>query len=435
MGNLTGYVDQFGYIVLFAALLLEMLAVPLPGEFLMSYSGFLVYQGHLGLTLSILAAGLGSSIGMTAAYWIGYKLGTPFFEKYGHRFHMGPERIEKTSRWFGKHGNKLLIIAYFIPGVRHITGYFSGITRLSFRTYILFAYSGAFLWVSVFIFLGKILGPQWEQFHTSVKKYLIIGSMIIIGILTVLYVYKKYKLALKDFVMKLLELTLSLLHTTKRVGLFITATAMGTLGLIILMMGMIQDFFGNEFQDFNELAELLISSAFGDKWIDLMLFFNSFVSRKVLTTLLLLIIIWILFKGRNKVLELSSLVFTVCGGELYEESLRKIFHDFSPVKSSSDQAFYSFPSEQSLMTIVIYGFVVFIFVRTVRRIWIHSFVLIMTLFLLFFIAIARLSLAIELPSDAAAGYVFGGGWLGLNMLLLESLRLLMKMDSRPLGKE
>jgi membrane protein DedA with SNARE-associated domain len=117
--------------VLFFALMLELLALPLPGEVLMSYTGFLVFQGHLNWTISVLMAGFGSSVGMTIAYWIGYKLGTPFFDKYGHRFHMGPERIEKTSTWFNMYGNKLLVIAYFIPGVRHITGYFQEL--LGFR--------------------------------------------------------------------------------------------------------------------------------------------------------------------------------------------------------------------------------------------------------------------------------------------------------------
>ena len=38
---------------------------------------------------------------------------------------------------------------------------------------------------------------------------------------------------------------------------------------------------------------------------------------------------------------------------------------------------------------------------------------------------------VELPSDVAAGYVFGGVWLGLNILLLEILRLLTSIDNQP----
>lgn len=193
MGNITAYIDQYGYIVLFVALLLELIAFPLPGEVLMSYTGFLVFQGHLNWTLSILTAGIGACIGMTISYWIGYKVGEPFFEKYGARFHMGPERFKKLSIWFSKYGIKLLLIAYFIPGIRHITGYFSGTTRLNFRKYAIFAYIGAFLWVSVFITLGKVSGPQWEVFHNSIKKYLIIAVTVAAVIFVVIYICKKLK--------------------------------------------------------------------------------------------------------------------------------------------------------------------------------------------------------------------------------------------------
>jgi len=159
---ITGWVDQYGYIVLFLVLMLEPLGIPLPGEFIMSYIGLLTAAGRLDLVTSILVAGLGCIIGRTVAYWAGLKLGAPFFQKHGHRLHMGPERMEKTARWFGKYGNVVLIIGNFIPGVRHVSGYFSGITKIPFRMYTVYAYGGALLWIGTFIFLGRVLGSQWQ---------------------------------------------------------------------------------------------------------------------------------------------------------------------------------------------------------------------------------------------------------------------------------
>lgn len=47
MDFITSYINQYGYIVLFLALMLELLALPLPGELLMGYAGVLAFQGHL----------------------------------------------------------------------------------------------------------------------------------------------------------------------------------------------------------------------------------------------------------------------------------------------------------------------------------------------------------------------------------------------------
>lgn len=434
MGNLTTYIDQYGYIVLFLALMLELLALPLPGEVLMSYSGYLVFQGHLNWMLSIIMAGVGASIGMTMSYWIGYRLGTPFFEKHGHRFHMGPKQLDKISNWFNVHGNRLLIIAYFIPGIRHITGYFSGITRISFRVFALFAYSGAFLWVAVFITLGKILGPQWEQFHASIKKYLIIASIVAVIIVVAIYLYKQFKESLQTLAIKILHAVLASFHSQKRVAFLLLSTTIVTAGLLVLMIGMIQDFIGNEFQDFNKVVRLLVSLIFTKEWEGIMGVISLFGSRNVLLSLILCTLIWIVWKGHNKGIELLSLVIVVCGGELYEEGLRMIFHNLSPIHySSMNQLLYSFPSEQSLMMAVIYGFFVFMIVRHSGKLWMHTSFPIVALLLLTLIAISRLYMQVELPSDIAAGYVFGGVWLGLNILLLEIVRLLQSID--PVKKE
>ncbi|MDQ0176756.1 DedA family protein [Bacillus chungangensis] len=191
MESMINYIEHYGYIVLFLALMIELIALPIPGQTLMSYVGYLVSQGQLHWGLSILIATIGSSTGMTVSYWIGYKLGTPFFQKYGHRFYMGEEKLEKVSRWFQKYGNNMLMIGYFIPGVRHFTGYFSGITRLPFRIFAIYTYGGALIWTTTFITIGKFLGDQWSVLYIYLKKYYVISSIILAVALIGYYLYRK----------------------------------------------------------------------------------------------------------------------------------------------------------------------------------------------------------------------------------------------------
>ena len=171
MQFLTDWIEHYGYVILFLSLMLELIALPIPGEFLMGYAGVLVFQGKFSWILSVIISGIGSGQGMTISYWIGYRLGVPFFHKHGHRIHMGPDRLEKMSNWFENYGNRLLLIAYFIPGVRHFTGYFSGITHISFRTFAIYAYIGAFIWTGTFISLGKLFfGAAVGAFPYFVKE-------------------------------------------------------------------------------------------------------------------------------------------------------------------------------------------------------------------------------------------------------------------------
>ncbi|MCB2291033.1 DedA family protein [Clostridium sp. CS001] len=165
MHHLIGLINHYGYIILFTAMALKLIAIPFPAELVMTYCGFLVYQSKMNWIISILVATAGVIVGITITYFIGNKVGARFFEKYGSYIHLGPDKMEKTSKWFESSGNKLLIVAYFIPGICHIAGYFSGITKISFRKFAVNAYLGAFIWTAIFISIGIILGPNWGRFH------------------------------------------------------------------------------------------------------------------------------------------------------------------------------------------------------------------------------------------------------------------------------
>lgn len=197
--------DDYGYIVLFFSLILELIALPLPGETLMSYCGYLVYKGKLNWGISIIISAIGTIIGITISYFIGKTLGISFFHKYGNYIHMGPKKFKKVSNWFEAYGNKLLIISYFIPGVRHFTGYFSGITDISFKKFAINAYLGAFIWTFFFITFGKILGDQWNKMHSYVNKYIVVIGIILIAFILIVVAVKYYRSKIKDVICNLVN--------------------------------------------------------------------------------------------------------------------------------------------------------------------------------------------------------------------------------------
>ncbi|MBB3126761.1 membrane protein DedA with SNARE-associated domain [Paenibacillus rhizosphaerae] len=75
---LTNLLEHYGYALICLFLCLEMLALPLPGEMMMSYTGLFVYEGKLNWLLSMASAGAGVLTGVTLSHWIGYRL-TPFY--------------------------------------------------------------------------------------------------------------------------------------------------------------------------------------------------------------------------------------------------------------------------------------------------------------------------------------------------------------------
>ncbi len=114
MTFISDLLNRFGYIVLYILLTLELMALPFPGEILMTYCGFLVFKGNLNYIVSIIFSTAGIITGVTISYFIGKKLGKQTFDKYSNRFHLGADKLEKVSKWFDKYEYGFLIIVCFL---------------------------------------------------------------------------------------------------------------------------------------------------------------------------------------------------------------------------------------------------------------------------------------------------------------------------------
>ncbi|PEQ44057.1 DedA family protein [Bacillus cereus] len=178
--------QQYGYYVVLVGLLLEYIALPFPGEPTLAYAGFLSHQGDLSLPILIVLSFIGTSVGMTFQYFVGNKLGMPFIQKYGKYVFLTPKKINLTKMWFDKYGYFLIFIAFFIPGVRHFTGYFAGIINLPFRRFAMTIYSGALFWVSCFLIGGYWLGENLEEIFQILRQHIwtILFGIIIITLIT-----------------------------------------------------------------------------------------------------------------------------------------------------------------------------------------------------------------------------------------------------------
>ena len=167
------WVSTYGYAAIFGLLVLGIVGLPVPDEWLLVFSGYLVYSGRLNPLATFAAALLGSLCGITASYWIGRKAGLPLVRsKVGRFAHISDQRIQVVHDWFNRIGHWLLFFGYYIPGVRHFTALVAGTSQLEFRPFALYAYTGALGWVSIFLFIGYHFGERWRTVFVLVERNL-----------------------------------------------------------------------------------------------------------------------------------------------------------------------------------------------------------------------------------------------------------------------
>lgn len=167
-----------GYPAIFVLLVTGIVGLPIPDETLLAFTGYLVYKGHLKPGPAFLAAFGGSICGITLSYTLGRWFGVRLLHRYGRYVHLTEERMAKAHEWFERLGRWALTFGYFIPGVRHLTAYAAGMSSLEPHEFVVFAYSGAFLWTSSFITLGYLVGERWQTVVPLVERHaLIVAAM------------------------------------------------------------------------------------------------------------------------------------------------------------------------------------------------------------------------------------------------------------------
>ncbi|WP_068777285.1 DedA family protein [Paenibacillus sp. FJAT-26967] len=188
--------EQYGYGVLFLGLFAESLAIPFPGELAMAISGHMAAGGTFHLLWIMLVSYLGAIIGTIVTYVMGRKLGRPFFDKYGKYILLKPQRIDTLTTWFAKYSDKLILVSYFVPGLRHFTGYISGILKVRSRTFFLYNSVSGLIWVILYVMVGYIFGNKIEQLLHLIAQYsvwAVAGGAIV---LTTLILVRKNKASL-----------------------------------------------------------------------------------------------------------------------------------------------------------------------------------------------------------------------------------------------
>src|SRR5438067_6903158 len=82
--------------------------------------------------------------------------------RYTRLFRIRQSTIEKGEEVFRRHG-AVTFFARFIFGMRIIAGPLAGALRMPWKTFVLFNFLGAVLWVMVIASAGFAFGTQWER--------------------------------------------------------------------------------------------------------------------------------------------------------------------------------------------------------------------------------------------------------------------------------
>jgi membrane protein DedA with SNARE-associated domain len=187
------YMLSYGYWAVFFGVMLENAGVPVPGETILLIAGYFASTGKFHLGLVMLIAATGAVIGDNIGFAIGHHYGRNVLLRVGRFFFLTPKRFAHMENYFERHGNKTILVARFITGLRVFAALLAGASRMPWRVFIVFNVAGAVLWSVVITTLGYLFGQSLPLLVKWVGRSgtILLISAIVIGI--VVWRVRKYR--------------------------------------------------------------------------------------------------------------------------------------------------------------------------------------------------------------------------------------------------
>jgi membrane protein DedA with SNARE-associated domain/rhodanese-related sulfurtransferase len=154
---------MYGYLLLFAWVLVEQLGIPLPATPVLLAAGALSAEHALSFPMCLLS-GLAASL-VADTFWFGIG------RRYGHhvlrllcKLSMEPTIcVRQTQNSFGRRRGTTLMIAKFVPGLATLAPPIAGENGMGIGPFLFYDGIGALLWVGALLSAGRLFGDALKR--------------------------------------------------------------------------------------------------------------------------------------------------------------------------------------------------------------------------------------------------------------------------------
>jgi membrane protein DedA with SNARE-associated domain len=176
-------VASYGYVTVFAAVALESLGVPIPGETTLVVAAAYAGATHkLALLPVVVVAVLGAVVGDNIGYLVGASAGKRVLLRVGRLLRMDGSKLEAklaiVDYLFSRHGGKLVFFGRFVTLLRTYAALLAGVGRMRWSAFLFYNALGGFVWAVAFGVGGYEFGGLVTRIGNATTVGLGVGVVI-----------------------------------------------------------------------------------------------------------------------------------------------------------------------------------------------------------------------------------------------------------------
>jgi len=181
--------NAWGWFGVAALLTFENATGITPSEIILGLAGWmLISEPQLPPSMIFLGglyATIGSVLGASITYWVARLGGRPLVDKLAFWVRMESAHIDRAEKQFHRWGTGLVLVGRVIPGIRTLINIPAGLARMPFITFIAVSFIGSYVWCTMLLGAGYVLGNEWTLISTYLKlalPYLLIAGCFTLAI-------------------------------------------------------------------------------------------------------------------------------------------------------------------------------------------------------------------------------------------------------------
>ncbi len=218
MNQTLEFLTRHGTAVVFAAVFIEQMGIPLPATPWLVACGALIGAGKMNWAIAVGAAAFGSLLADLIWFYLGRHFGNRVLNLLC-RISLEPDScVRRTQDVFARYGMRGVIVAKFIPGLSTLAPPLAGSSGVGAPRFFLFDTIGSLLYAGGLILVGVLFSRQLEQVLAAFANLGGSALAIVAGLLALYIGYKylqRYRL-LRE--LRMSRITVDELHQKQEAG-------------------------------------------------------------------------------------------------------------------------------------------------------------------------------------------------------------------------
>lgn len=167
--QLTAWLVEHTYVVVFLSSLIDATAIPFPGRIVLAAAGAFAAAGEANPFLVIALGTAGVVITDHVWYCAGSLGGDRLLRLYCRLTFSSPDCVQRTTDWFKRFGTLTIVVGRFVAAVRVLAWPLARDHGVGYATFLALDVAAALAWTAIWVGLGWLLGARWAEAPAEIR--------------------------------------------------------------------------------------------------------------------------------------------------------------------------------------------------------------------------------------------------------------------------